>query len=100
MTSTDSSQALDVIVVGAGQAGLAVAYHLSRQNAHYLVLDAGDEIGQAWRNRWDSLRLFTPAQYNGLPGLPFPALDGVYPTKDTVATTCATTPPASTCLSC
>ena len=85
MTTTVSSEAFDVIVVGAGQAGLAVAYHLSRQGAHFLVLDAGDEVGQAWRNRWDSLRLFTPAQYDGLPGLPFPARNGVYPTKNMVA---------------
>ena len=85
MTTTVSSQALDVIVVGAGQAGLAIAYHLSRQDAHFLVLDAATQIGQAWRTRWDSLRLFTPAQYDGLPGMPFPARDGVYPAKDMVA---------------
>jgi putative flavoprotein involved in K+ transport len=85
MTTTACSRVLDVIVVGAGQAGLAVAYHLDRKDAHFLVLDAGDEVGQAWRNRWDSLRLFTPAQYDALPGMPFPAPDDVYPTKDLVA---------------
>lgn len=85
MTRTVSSQALDVIVVDGGQAGLAVASHPSRQGPHFLVIDAGDEIGQAWRTRWESLRLFTPAQYDGLPGMPFPARDGVYPTKDMVA---------------
>jgi putative flavoprotein involved in K+ transport len=58
MTTTASSEAADVIVVGAGQAGLAVAYHLSRQGARFEVLDAVGEIGESWRTRWDSLRLF------------------------------------------
>ena len=85
MTTSPPSPVLDVAVVGAGQAGLATAYHLSRQGAQFLVLDAGDEIGQAWRNRWDSLRLFTPAEYDSLPGMQFPAPSGDYPTKDMVA---------------
>ncbi|MEV6494905.1 NAD(P)/FAD-dependent oxidoreductase, partial [Actinoplanes sp. NPDC051633] len=85
MKTTVSSEVLDVIVVGAGQAGLAVAYHLSRQGAHFLVLDAGAEVGESWRTRWDSLRLFTSAQYDGLPGMPFPARDRDHPTKDMVA---------------
>ncbi len=85
MTNIDPSPILDVVVVGAGQAGLATAYHLSRQGAQFLVVDAGDDIGRAWRSRWDSLRLFTPAEYDGLPGMPFPAPRGDYPTKDMVA---------------
>lgn len=85
MTTTVPSQTFDVIVVGGGQAGLAVAYHLSRQDVDFLVLDAGAETGESWRTRWDSLRLFTPAQYDGLPGMPFPAADGDYPNKDLVA---------------
>ena len=85
MTTTDSTGTLDVIVVGGGQAGLGVAYHLKRQGARFLVLDAGSEVGQSWRNRWDSLRLFTPARYDALPGMPFPARPDEYPTKDMVA---------------
>jgi putative flavoprotein involved in K+ transport len=85
MTTTDSTEDLDVIVVGGGQAGLAIAYHLKRQGARFVVLDAGSDVGESWRNRWDSLRLFTPAQYNALPGMPFPAGDDEYPTKDMAA---------------
>jgi putative flavoprotein involved in K+ transport len=85
MTTTDSTETLDVIVVGGGQAGLAIAYHLTRQGADFLVLHAGGEIGESWRTRWDSLRLFTPAQYDTLPGMPFPARNDDYPTKDMVA---------------
>ena len=85
MTATAPSQTIDVIVIGGGQAGLAVAYHLSRQGADFLVLDAASETGESWRARWDSLQLFTPAQYDGLPGMPFPPRDGDYPGKDQVA---------------
>jgi putative flavoprotein involved in K+ transport len=86
MDSTHSTDgALDVIVIGAGQAGLATAYHLHRRGLRFLVVDAGREIGSAWRSRWDSLRLFTPAQYDGLPGMPFPAPTDTHPTKDEVA---------------
>ena len=77
---------VDVLVIGAGQAGLAVGWHLREQGiTSFLLLDAGPEIGHVWRNRWDSLRLFTPAEYDALPGMPFPAPAGTYPTKDDVA---------------
>jgi putative flavoprotein involved in K+ transport len=79
------SQPLDVLVIGAGQSGLAVAWHLARRNVRFLVLDAAPELGYSWRRRWDSLRLFTPAEYSGLPGMPFPAAPGTYPDKDDVA---------------
>lgn len=76
---------LDVAVVGAGQAGLALGYHLNTRGLAFEILDAAPSIGHVWRTRWDSLRLFTPAQYAGLPGLPFPAPRDTYPTKDQVA---------------
>jgi putative flavoprotein involved in K+ transport len=78
-------EVLDVIVVGAGQAGLALGHHLARRDADFLLLDAGPEIGSSWRSRWDSLRLFSPAQYDSLPGLPFPAPADTHPSKDDVA---------------
>ena len=64
---------LDVLVIGAGQAGLAVAAELRRHDLRYLVVDAASEIGHTWRSRWDSLRLFSPAQHDALPGMAFPA---------------------------
>jgi putative flavoprotein involved in K+ transport len=75
----------DVIVIGGGQAGLSVGYHLARRGLSFVILDANKRIGDAWRNRWDSLRLFTPAHYSELPGMPFPAPPHSYPTKDEVA---------------
>ena len=53
---------LDVLVIGGGQAGLVMGYHLARRGRRFLIVDAGAEIGNAWRSRWDSLQLFTPAQ--------------------------------------
>jgi len=74
----------DVIVIGAGQAGLAMGRELAMQGREFLILDAARELGSAWRGRWDSLRLFTPARYSGLPGLPFPGDPDHYPTRDDV----------------
>jgi putative flavoprotein involved in K+ transport len=71
--------------VGGGQAGLAVGYHLARRQQPFVILDANDRIGDPWRNRWDSLQLFTPARLNGLPGWPFPASGWTLPGKDDVA---------------
>jgi putative flavoprotein involved in K+ transport len=81
MTNSDSVRRFDTVVVGGGQAGLAVGYCLADQSRSFVILDAGDRVGDSWRRRWDSLRLFTPARYNGLPGMPFPAPGGYYPTK-------------------
>lgn len=75
----------DYIVVGAGQAGLAIAYYLKQQGVNFLVLDGDDTLGGSWLRRWDSLTLFTPSQYNGLPGMDFPMGEGSYPGKDAVA---------------
>jgi putative flavoprotein involved in K+ transport len=81
----DRGELLDVLVIGAGQAGLALGHHLVRRGADFLLVDAGPEIGSSWRTRWDSLRLFSPAQYDSLPGLPFPAPADTHPGKDDVA---------------
>ena len=81
----DRGELLDVLVIGAGQAGLALGHHLVRRGADFLLVDAGPEIGSSWRTRWDSLRLFSPAQYDSLPGLPFPAPADTHPGKDAVA---------------
>ena len=75
----------DVLVIGAGQAGVALGHHLAGRGADFLLLDAAPEIGHSWRSRWDSLRLFTPAQYDSLPGMPFPAPADSHPGKDDVA---------------
>ena len=79
------SDDLDVIVIGGGQAGLSVGYHLARAGVRFVILDASARIGDAWRQRWDSLRLFTPAKFDGLDGMPFPAPRNYFPTKDEMA---------------
>jgi putative flavoprotein involved in K+ transport len=75
----------DTIVIGGGQSGLAAGYYLSGARRSFLILDANQRTGDAWRQRWDSLRLFSPAQYDSLPGLPFPGRSGTFPTKDELA---------------
>jgi putative flavoprotein involved in K+ transport len=74
-----------VIVIGPGQAGLAIGWHLTNRNLRFLLVDSAPEIGHSWRTRWDSLRLFSPAQYDGLPGMDFPAPVDAYPTREEVA---------------
>jgi putative flavoprotein involved in K+ transport len=76
------TERIDTIVIGAGQAGLSVGYHLARRGVPFVILDAGERIGDQWRKRWDSLRLFTPARFSSLDGLPFPADADSFPTKD------------------
>lgn len=73
---------VDTIVIGGGQAGLSVGYHLRRSGVPFVILDASERIGDAWRHRWDSLRLFTPAKFSSLDGLPFPGDPDRYPSKD------------------
>ena len=76
---------IQTVIVGGGQAGLSVGYHLARRGLPFVILDANERIGDAWRIRWDSLRAFTPARSNGLPGMPFPGPRHSFPTKDEVA---------------
>jgi putative flavoprotein involved in K+ transport len=73
------------IVIGGGQAGLATGYHLKKMNVDFLILDADNRTGDSWRRRWNSLRLFTPAWNNGMPGHPFPGNQNYFPTKDEAA---------------
>jgi putative flavoprotein involved in K+ transport len=80
----ESASAYEVVVIGAGQAGLAMGYFLKRQGRRFVILEAADSIGSAWRDRWDSLMLFTPRRYSGLPGLPFPGNPEGYPNRDEV----------------
>ncbi|MGH2558562.1 MAG: flavin-containing monooxygenase [Thermomicrobiales bacterium] len=80
-----SEHHFDTVVIGGGQAGLAMGYFLTKQNRNFVILDAGSRAGETWRNRWDSLRLFTPAFHSGLPGMPFPAPGRSFPTKDETA---------------
>lgn len=80
MDTTD----IDTVIIGAGQAGLSTGYHLQRRNVPFVVLDAASRVGDNWRRQWDSLRLYSPAQHDGLPGLPFPAARWTFPGKDAV----------------
>src|SRR5919198_1815104 len=72
----------ETLIVGGGQAGLSVGYHLAKHGRAFVILDACERIGDSWRKRWDSLRLYSPAFRDGLPGMPFPAPRTTYPTKD------------------
>jgi putative flavoprotein involved in K+ transport len=84
-TSVDSSEDnFEVVAIGAGQAGLAVGYFLARRGRHFVILDRADSIASAWRERWESLTLFTPRRYNSLPGLQFPGVPDSYPIRDEV----------------
>lgn len=76
---------VETAVIGGGQAGLAVGYYLRQRGRPFVILDERPRIGDAWRDRWDSLRLFTPGRYNGLPGMPFPGRSASYPGKDDIA---------------
>jgi putative flavoprotein involved in K+ transport len=73
------------VIIGGGQAGLATGYFLKKADKDFIILDENKNIGDSWRNRWDSLLLFTPAQHDSLPGMPFPASRGNFPGKDQMA---------------
>ncbi len=80
-----TTESFDTVIVGGGQAGLATGYHLKRSGRSFVILDASARIGDPWRNRWDSLRLYSPASHDGLPGLRFPAKRTSYPTAHEMA---------------
>ena len=82
MRGSYEPERVETIIIGAGQAGLSVGYHLARRGRQFLILDANERIGDSWRTRWDSLRLFTAARYDSLDGMPFPSAPGYFPTKD------------------
>jgi putative flavoprotein involved in K+ transport len=83
--TTAGSEYFETVIIGGGQAGLSVGYHLKKQGRPFVILDANERIGDAWRKRWDSLRLFTPARHDGLAGWRFPAPALSFPTKDEMA---------------
>src|SRR6476469_6166213 len=81
----ESNEHTDVLIIGAGQSGLALGYHLQQRGRQVLLVDRNQRVGDSWRARWDSLKLYSPASRDGLPGLPFPAGSTAYPTKDEMA---------------
>jgi putative flavoprotein involved in K+ transport len=85
MAQEDSRETFHTIVIGGGQAGLSVGYYLAQQGRPFVILDANQRVGDSWRQRWDSLRLFTPARFDGLVGMEFPAPAFSFPTKDQMA---------------
>jgi putative flavoprotein involved in K+ transport len=85
MSMLKDTQRIQTLVIGGGQAGLSVGYHLARRGLPFLILDANERVGDSWRKRWDSLRLFTPARFDALDGMPFPTPPGAFITKDEMA---------------
>ena len=85
MAQQNSPERFHTIVIGGGQAGLSVGYYLARTGRPFVILDASEHVGDAWRGRWDSLRLFTPAVFDGLVGMKFPAPSFSFPTKNEMA---------------
>ena len=85
MNSKIQAERVHTIVIGGGQAGLSAGYHMAQRGISFLILDASQRVGGAWRNRWDSLRLFSPARYVELPGASYPGPGDAFPTKDEIA---------------
>jgi putative flavoprotein involved in K+ transport len=84
LTMSEGVERYDVVVVGGGQSGLALGYYLAKQGSKFLILEREDDVASAWRDRWDSLKLFTPRRFNSLPGLDFPGEPDGYPGRDEV----------------
>lgn len=84
-TSAPEVERHDVVVIGGGQAGLSVGYHLERRGISFVILDERPRVGDSWRQRWDSLHLFTPRRFDALDGMPFPGVQNDFPTKDEMA---------------
>jgi putative flavoprotein involved in K+ transport len=80
-----TTESIETVVIGAGQAGLSTGYHLRKRGRPFVILDSNPKVGDQWRAQWDTLRLYTPRKYDGLPGMPFPGERWTYPTKDEVA---------------
>ena len=80
-----SDRQFGTVIIGGSQSGLAVGYYLKQRDLSFVILDEHDRVGDAWRTRWDSLRLFTPGRYDRLPGMAFPGSPSAYPTKDETA---------------
>ncbi len=80
-----SKERFETVIVGGGQVGLMAGYHLAKRGRSFVILDANERVGDAWRTRWDSLRLFTPARFSRLPGMPLPAPAWSFVTKDEMA---------------
>jgi putative flavoprotein involved in K+ transport len=83
-SADDAERSVETVVIGAGQAGLAIGHYLAQQGRPFVILEASNAVGSAWRGRWDSLTLFTPRRYSGLPGLAFPGNPAGYPSRDEV----------------
>ena len=82
MRTTYGTERVDTVIIGGGQAGLSVGYHLARRGRRFVILEANARVGDSWRLRWDSLRLFSSARFDGLDGMRFPGSPQVFPTKD------------------
>jgi putative flavoprotein involved in K+ transport len=85
MSAIGETERVQVVVIGAGQAGLSVGYHLARRGIRFVILEAKARVGDSWRERWDSLRLFTTGRLDSLDGMPFPGPGHQFPTKDEMA---------------
>jgi putative flavoprotein involved in K+ transport len=84
-TERNDTRYVETLIIGAGQAGLVTGYHLKRRGRPFLIIEGNDQVGDGWRRQWDTLRLYTPVKYDGLPGSPFPGSPWTFPLKDEVA---------------